>query len=97
VAWDGSGFVAAWGAQREIPGPERRTGLSPFDAVFARRLSAEGKPSGTDIAISGSPQSPACGVAVASDGTGTTLIAYEKHPETGDVPIKIGFRMLSAK
>jgi len=31
---------------------------------------------------------------VASDGIGTTLIAYEWHPETGDVPIKSAFRIL---
>jgi hypothetical protein len=40
---------------------------------------------------------PAANAAVASDGAGTSLIAYEKHPETGDTPIKIGFRMLREK
>ena len=29
-------------------------------------------------------------------GAGVTLIAYEKHPATADVPIKIGFRLLRA-
>ena len=41
--------------------------------------------------------SPAAEPAAASDGAGSTLVAYEKHPEKGDVPIKIGFRMLTVK
>jgi hypothetical protein len=32
---------------------------------------------------------------VASDGSGTTLVAYERHPERADVPIAVGFRMLA--
>jgi hypothetical protein len=97
VAWDGSGFVAAWSEQRGMPDHVRRTGLSPFDAVFATRLSAEGKPSGQELAVAGSFEAPACGAAAASDGAGTTLVAYEQHPEKGDVPIKIGVRMLTTK
>ena len=45
-------------------------------------------------AVSGEWTSPASNVCVASDGTGATLVAYQKEPATGDVPIKIGFRML---
>jgi hypothetical protein len=50
-----------------------------------------------DQFVSGTFASPAYETAVASDGAGTTLIAYEKHPEKGDVPIKIGLRMLTGK
>jgi hypothetical protein len=45
----------------------------------------------------GEREAPAMNPCVASDGAGTTLIAYEKHPETADVPIKIGFRVLTAR
>lgn len=45
----------------------------------------------------GAPEPPAMNAAVASDGAGTTIIAYEQHPETGDVPIRIAYRTLRAK
>jgi hypothetical protein len=47
--------------------------------------------------LAGSLTSPAHEAAVASDGAGTTMIAYEKHPEKADVPIKIGVRVLTSK
>lgn len=91
VCWDGSAFVAAWqenGAGR---------GQCPFDKVLAARISPTGELAGAVHAVSGELKSPAREAAVAADGTGTTLIAYEKHPETANMPIWIGFRMLSAK
>ncbi len=91
VCWDGSAFVAAW----QESGAGR--GQCPFDKVLAARISPAGEPAGAVHAVSGDLKSPAREAAVASDGAGTTLIAYEKHPETADVPIRIGFRMLSAK
>jgi hypothetical protein len=33
---------------------------------------------------------------LAPAAAGATLIAYEKHPEKGDVPIRIGVRLLRA-
>jgi len=92
VCWDGSAFMAAWQENGAI---KRRS--CPFARVWAARISPAGKPAGAVHAVSGSFKSPAREASVASDGTGTTLIAYEKHPETGDVPIKIGFRILSVK
>lgn len=47
--------------------------------------------------VAGTFESPARQPALASDDRGATLVAYEKHPETGDVPIKIAFRLLTAK
>jgi hypothetical protein len=54
-------------------------------------------PPGQPTLISGTMESPAHRSVAATDGDGATLIAYEKHPETGDVPIKIGFRILTTK
>ena len=48
-------------------------------------------------AAAGKAEPPAMNTAVASDGKGTTLIAYERHPKTPETPIKIAFRMLRAK
>jgi hypothetical protein len=90
AAWDGKTYVVAWDVKTSSPPQARK----PYDAVLLRRISAEGKPLGADSDVAGEHASPAYHPAVASDGAGTTLIAYEKHPETGDVPIKIAFRML---
>ena len=91
AVWDGAGFVAAWAEQ------VLASGKYVHDMLRATHLSAEGKPSGLVLDVSGTPESPARAAAVASDGAGTTLIAYEKHPEKADTPIKIGFRILTAK
>ncbi len=113
AAWDGSAWVAAWCEQvpTYFRRKEPKYKNAGFDEVFAVRFSAEateklGPPSakGTvvpllagPLEVSGSFESPARAVAVASDGAGTTLIAYEKHPAKADVPIKIAFRVLRAK
>jgi len=91
VAWDGASFVGVW---YEFMTAGRGTKARPHYAVHAARISPAGEPVGETLAVAGSQPTPACYAAVASDGKGTTLIAYEKHPATGDVPIKIGFRML---
>ena len=41
-----------------------------------------------DLAVADAAAKPA------SDAAGSTLIAYEKHPDKPETPIKIGFRML---
>ncbi|MCX7804773.1 MAG: hypothetical protein N3A38_06230, partial [Planctomycetota bacterium] len=95
AAWDGSAYVAAWGRLTLKDG--NRHGPAPAsESVAAIRLGENGEPVGGKFEISGTFAAPASHPAVASDGAGTTLIAYEKHPETGDVPIKIAFRMLRA-
>jgi hypothetical protein len=91
AAWDGSGFVAAWGEQ---PGAK---GKGVWDVVGAARTDGRGQPAGGAIAVAGSMESPAARPCVASDGAGVSLIAYEKHPATADVPVKIGFRVLTAR
>ena len=91
AVWDGSDFVAVW---HEAVAEKKNA--SPADAVFASRISPDGKVSDL-TSLAGSFTSPAAQACVASDGAGTTLVAYEKHPEKGDVPIKIAFRILKAK
>jgi hypothetical protein len=100
VVWDGSCYVAAW----TDPTPNWGRGDEPhegiFSRVFASRLDEDGKvliPPGQPISVAGTSESPAQRAALATDGAGVTLIAYERHPEKGDVPIKIGFRMLTTK
>lgn len=93
VAWDGKTYVVAWDMKRSTPRPANKS----YDAVSLRRISADGKPLDADMDVAGEADSPAYHPTAASDGAGTTLIAYERHPKTGDVPIKIGFRMLTTK
>ena len=47
--------------------------------------------------MAGAWQAPADRTAVASDGAGTSLIAYEQHPDKVDTPIIIGVRLLTVK
>lgn len=89
AAWDGSAFVAAWHEQiADFPQGSR------YDAVFAARIRPQGSPPGPAIRLAGKLEAPASAAAVASDGAGVSLVAYEKHPERGDVPIRIGYRMV---
>ncbi|MCX7805964.1 MAG: hypothetical protein N3A38_12345 [Planctomycetota bacterium] len=94
AAWDGSDYVVAWHETRMEKPPHQ----GPYLAVYAAKVSEAGerKPDQAFV-LSGTLGSPAAEPAVASDGAGTTLIAYEKHPEKSDTPIKIAFRMLGAK
>ncbi|MCX7804770.1 MAG: hypothetical protein N3A38_06215 [Planctomycetota bacterium] len=86
--WDGSTYVVAWDIERG----ER--GKPAYDAVFLRRVSADGKPWGETVFVAGELASPAFHPAAASDGAGTTVIAYERGPKTGQEPIRIGVRTL---
>jgi hypothetical protein len=94
VAWDGASFVGVW---YEFMTSGRGATARPYFAVRAARLSPEGEPVGEPLAVAGSQPAPACYAAVASDGKGLSLICYEQHPKDAETPIKIGFRMLSAK
>jgi hypothetical protein len=93
VCWDGSAFVAAWDQVQSASRPQ--TGR--FNAAYVSRISPEGAVTMAPQLLAGSLTSPAHEAAVASDGAGTTMIAYEKHPEKADVPIKIGVRVLTSK
>ncbi|MBA4387200.1 MAG: hypothetical protein C0404_04410 [Verrucomicrobia bacterium] len=88
AAWDGERFVIAWHSAKG----EKKS--FPSDAVSATTISVDGQPSDKVLDVAGTKESPACGAAVASDRVGLTLIAYERHPSSGDVPIKVGVRML---
>jgi len=88
AAWDGTNFIAAW----DMGGNAR----PPAEKVFATRVSTEGRITET-LHVAGTAESPAIRPAVASNGVGAALIAYEKHPEKADVPIRIGYRMLQGK
>jgi hypothetical protein len=65
--------------------------------VFARRVMPDGSSPGEPRRIAGTFANPASSPAVASDGAGKALVAYEKHPATGDVPIRIGVCMMGAR
>jgi len=95
-AWDGKTFVTAWGEYDPKAVGRPHGSKRPVETVFATRVTVTGEP-GEKIRLSGDYASPAIKATVASDGAGTTLVAYEKHPSKGDIPIKIGFRMLRAK
>lgn len=90
-AWDGTGFIAAWDMYLD-----KVKVRWPAEGVFVARVSSEGQPAET-LQVSGTAESPAIKPAVASNAAGTTLIAYEKHPDKADVPITVGFRMLTGK
>jgi hypothetical protein len=89
AVWDGSAFVVAW--HEQITDLPRGT---PYNAVFAARIRAKGAGPGPAMRMAGKFEAPAAGAAVASDGAGVSLVAYEKHPEKADVPIMVGYRML---
>ncbi|MFC1671538.1 hypothetical protein ACFL01_00230 [Planctomycetota bacterium] len=89
AAWDGSGFIAAWTEQREV-----KRGYGTHEVVVAARTDSKGVSASGPLEVSGTFEAPANRVAVASDGKGSGLIAYEKHPAAADVPIRIGFRIL---
>jgi hypothetical protein len=101
VAWDGSAYLAAWADPTDNQGRgDINKSKGVFSRLYASRLDENGKlliPAGQPILVSGTSENPAQRPALATDGAGTTLIAYEKHPEKGDVPIKIGFRILTTK
>jgi hypothetical protein len=93
VAWDGSAYVAAW---HETLGHKHRQYRTEYDTVYATRVSADGKTLGAAMNLAGKLRAPARQACVASDGAGTTLIGYEKCPETADVPVTIALRILTA-
>ncbi len=93
-AWDGKSFVVAW--DQRFGQATRGKAKWDVEVVFTTRVSAEGAP-GAAVQVAGGPGSPAIKPAVASDGKGTTLIAYEQHPAKAETPIRIGFRMLGTK
>lgn len=90
-AWDGSAYVVAWSEQPSVK--DKGT----WATVVGARVAPDGKSLSGALPVSGTFESPASRACIASDGAGTTLIAYEKHPEKADVPIRVGFRMLTAK
>jgi len=104
VAWDGSQFVVGWNGYFYYDGKDK-PGQGTYDHGVGRAtekircsfITPEGELRGAAMEIAGTYDNPVSAPAVASDEAGTTLIAYEKHPDKGDIPIKIGVRMLTAK
>ncbi len=92
VTWDGAAYSAAW-IERVVV----KRGQAPHDGVFLARISQSGEAIGPVRSMGGTFETPTSKPVVASDGKGTTFIAYERHPKTADVPIKIAFRVLRAK
>jgi hypothetical protein len=99
LAWDGSAFVAAWTEYRTKNGREYEKYPTAFtcEHIFASRIATDGKPAGPVQPVAGAIEAPATNACAASDGAGTSLVAYEKHAQTGETPIRIGVRMLTAK
>jgi hypothetical protein len=94
--WDGKAYVVAWSIVRNGGGgpsePKQR-----WEAVRVSRFGKDGKLVDDGLAVSGSFNNPARLVSVASDGKGSSLLAYERHPDKPDGYIQIGLRMLVAK
>jgi len=86
-AWDGQRYVVAWDVPRQ--GKEFR-----YEALVMHTFASDGTPLGNDTPVVDDPESPASWPAVASDGAGTTIIAYERHPKTGTEPIRIAVRVV---
>lgn len=101
VAWDGASYVTCWTDPTDNQGAgDINVSHGVYSRLYASRLDENGKlltPPGAPIAIGGTSESPAQRPALATDGAGHTLIAYERLPDKTDVPIKIGYRILSAQ
>lgn len=95
AAWAGGKFLAAWDSYSWKAQKEARVSW-PVETVCAAFVTPDGDVSAT-VDVSGSLNEPAIYATVASDGAGTGLIAYEKHPAKGDVPIRIGYRMVTVE
>jgi len=87
-AWNGMHYVVAWDVHKS-----GGRGENDFDAVFLRYVTKDGTATGEMIPVAGKRGSPARHASVASDGRGVTLVAYESHPKTADLPIRIEFRV----
>jgi hypothetical protein len=99
VVWDGTSYVVSWTDPTDNQGAgDINVSRGVYSRLYASRLDETGKlltPPGAPIAVAGTLDNPAQRPALATDGAGHTLIAYERHPDKSDVPIKIGFRILS--
>ena|GEM_PF-818724 len=91
--WSGTHFIAAWD-QYDLNAARKARARAPIEAVFAAEVDVKGNVS-SHIRVAGTMAEPAIRPTVASDGKGTTLIAYEQHPAKGDIPIQIEFRVLT--
>lgn len=89
LAWDGAAFVASWTEYRTT---DRRK-YPAHEQVFAARIGPTGKHAYTAELVAGASDAPAANPAIASDGRGASLIAYEQHPVTSDVPITLHVRL----
>lgn len=99
IVWDGAAFVAAWAEFRsggQYASKDYSGKTPPHEGIMVSRIGPDRNLTGAPQFVSGTLEGPAMNPCAASDGNGISLIAYEKHPEKADVPIKIGFRLLRA-
>lgn len=88
AAWDGRNYVLVWDVGM-------KNGLT-YEIANFRQITASGDCADAGALIAGQADSPACRPVVASDGAGTSVIVYERHPKTAEEPIMIGLRILHA-
>ncbi len=92
-AWDGKQSVVVW--QRYHLGGEKMTNFLNCDVIAARVDGIKSlDPAGVPVAASDAEETRP---ALASDGEGRLLVAYEKHIPEGGGSDQIGFRLLGNK
>lgn len=92
VVWDGTGYVVCWYESLS----KTKAGGYDYDVTYAARVGPDGRVDGKVLEVSGDFEMPARQPCAASDGAGTSLIGYEKLPASGDVPVRIGYRLWTA-
>lgn len=88
VVWNGSAFAVAWHEQRD-----QQNGALQYDEVFWAQIETDGTREAARP-VAGTREAPARAPAIAVLD-GVTIVAYEQHPETADVPILIGVATLT--
>lgn len=86
VVWTGADYVAVWHEFTPAGGLH--------DELFMSRISRDGKVQPAGLRIAGSFDRPASMGAVASDGHGNVMIAWEQHPDNERTPITIAARLV---
>lgn len=82
VVWGGSAFTVAWHEQKARP-----NGALVYDEVYWARIQPDGTRESARL-VAGTSAAPARAPALAVLD-GVTVVAYEQHPETADVPILV--------
>jgi len=91
AVWDGKRYIVIWTS------PQLDRKKIPYEAIMMRFFAEDGTALENDVTVVNEPSSPAYLPTASSDGCGTTIIAYERHPPDGNQPVRIGIRILSSK